>query len=52
VARHHQQEPGWEDTLTGVPKEIYQLWAKYFRQRGYELKRSSNFPAASRETWA
>jgi hypothetical protein len=34
----NQQEPGWENTLTGVPKEIYQLWAKYFRQRGYKLK--------------
>ena len=34
----NQQEPGWEDTLTGVPKEIYELWAKYFRQRGYKLK--------------
>ncbi|MCC6777142.1 MAG: hypothetical protein IT537_11000 [Hyphomicrobiales bacterium] len=34
----NQQEPGWEDTLTGVPKEIYQLWYKYFRLRGYKLK--------------
>lgn len=34
----NQQEAGWENTLTGVPKEIYQLWAKYFRQRGYKLK--------------
>ena len=34
----NQQEPGWENTLTGVPKEIYQLWAKYFRARGYKLK--------------
>jgi hypothetical protein len=34
----NQQEPGWEDTLTGVPKEIYELWAKYFRSRGYKLK--------------
>jgi hypothetical protein len=34
----NQQEPGWETTLTGVPKEIYELWAKYFRQRGYKLK--------------
>jgi hypothetical protein len=33
-----QQEAGWENTLTGVPKEIYQLWAKYFRPRGYKLK--------------
>jgi hypothetical protein len=34
----NQQEPGWEDTLTGIPKEIHQLWAKYFRARGYKLK--------------
>jgi hypothetical protein len=34
----NQQEAGWENTLTGVPKEIYQLWTKYFRPRGYKLK--------------
>jgi hypothetical protein len=34
----NQQEPGWEETLTGVPREIYQLWAKYFRDRGYKLR--------------
>jgi uncharacterized protein (DUF1778 family) len=34
----NQQEPGWETTLTGVPKEIYQLWARHFRSRGYELR--------------
>jgi hypothetical protein len=34
----NQQEAGWENTLTGVPKEIYQLWAKYFRARGYKLR--------------
>jgi hypothetical protein len=34
----NQQEPGWEQTLTGVPKEIYQLWHKYFRPRGYKLR--------------
>jgi hypothetical protein len=34
----NQQEPGWENTLTGVPKEIYQLWAKHFRPRGYKLR--------------
>src|SRR5436305_1121800 len=34
----NQQEPGWEKTLTGVPKEIYQLWDRYFRPRGYKLK--------------
>jgi hypothetical protein len=41
----NQQEPGWENTLTGVPKEIHQLWAKYFRPRGYKLKvEIINFP--------
>ena len=34
----NQREPGWEKTLTGVPKEIYQLWEKYFRPRGYKLR--------------
>jgi hypothetical protein len=34
----NQQEAGWEDTLTRVPREIYQLWAKYFRERGYKLR--------------
>lgn len=34
----NQQETGWETTLTGSPMEIYQLWKKYFRPRGYKLK--------------
>ena len=34
----NQQEPGWENTLTGSPKEIYHLWDKYLRPRGYKLK--------------
>ncbi len=34
----NQQEPGWEETLTGVPKEIYDLWARHFRSRGYKLR--------------
>ena len=34
----NQHEHGWEKTLTGSPKEIYQLWEKYFRPRGYKLK--------------
>ena len=34
----NQQEPGWEKTLTGVPMEIYQLWDRHFRARGYKLK--------------
>jgi hypothetical protein len=32
-----QQEPGWEDTLTGIPKEIYQLWTDYLKPRGYRI---------------
>jgi hypothetical protein len=31
-------EAGWSETLTGVPKEIYQLWHKYFRDKGYQLR--------------
>ena len=34
----NQQEPGWEQTLTGVPKEIYYVWHKHFRPRGYRLR--------------
>ena len=24
----NQQEPGWEKTLTGVPKELYEFWER------------------------
>jgi hypothetical protein len=34
----NQQEPGWEDTLTGLPKELVEFWKKYLRPRGYRLK--------------
>jgi len=34
----NQMEPGWEETLTGVPREVYQLWDKYFRDKGYKLR--------------
>jgi hypothetical protein len=34
----NQGEKGWEATLTGVPKEIYELWQKYFQARGFKLK--------------
>ena len=33
----HQREAGWENTLTGVPFEIYQLWANYLKPRGYRI---------------
>lgn len=34
----NEQEPGWEQTLTGVPREIYELWARHFKSRGYRLR--------------
>jgi hypothetical protein len=34
----NQQEPGWENTLTGLPKELHQFWARHLRQRGYRLR--------------
>jgi len=34
----NQQEPGWENTLTGLPKELYQFWQKYLQPRGYKLR--------------
>jgi hypothetical protein len=34
----NQQERDWEGTLTGLPKELYDAWAKYFRPRGYKLR--------------
>jgi len=34
----NQQEAGWEKTLPGVPREIYELWARHFRERGYKLR--------------
>jgi len=34
----NQQEPGWEDTLLGLPKELFQFWKKYLQPRGYRIK--------------
>ena len=34
----NQQEPGWEKTLTGIPREIFQLWTDYLKPRGYRIK--------------
>ena len=34
----NQQEPGWENTLTGLPKELFQFWKKYLQSRGYRIK--------------
>ena len=34
----NQMEAGWDKTLTGIPKEIYQLWADYLQPRGYRIR--------------
>jgi hypothetical protein len=34
----NQQEPGWEETLTGLPKELFQFWKKHMQPRGYKIK--------------
>ena len=33
----NQMEKGWENTLTGMPKEIYELWRDYLQPRGYKI---------------
>ena len=34
----NQQESGWEQTLTGLPKEMYEFWGRQLRPRGYKIK--------------
>jgi hypothetical protein len=34
----NQQEPGWEETLTGLPKELFLFWEKFLKPRGYKVK--------------
>jgi len=34
----NQMEPGWENTLTGLPREIFEFWQKYLKPRGYKIK--------------
>ena len=34
----NQQEPGWEKTLTGLPKEMYDFWDRRLRPLGYKLR--------------
>ena len=33
----NQREPGWEKTLTGLPKELYEFWEKHLNPRGYKV---------------
>ena len=34
----NQQESGWEKTLTGLPKELYEFWERQLRPRGNKLR--------------
>src|SRR5712672_2007263 len=34
----NQQEVGWERTLQGIPKEIYEFWDRQLRPLGYRLR--------------
>ena len=33
----NQAEPGWERTLTGLPKEMYEFWYRQLRPLGYKV---------------
>ncbi len=33
----NQQERGWETTLTGIPKEMYDFWKSELQPQGYTL---------------
>src|SRR5262245_18099177 len=34
----NQQEAGWEDTLTVLPKELYSFWDRQLRPLGYKIR--------------
>jgi len=34
----NQQEAGWEQTLTGLPKELVDFWKKHLQPKGYRLR--------------
>jgi hypothetical protein len=34
----NQGEPGWERTLTGLPKEMYEFWYRQLRPLGYKVR--------------
>jgi hypothetical protein len=33
----NNQSPGWEETLVGLPKEMYEFWKRHLRGRGYKF---------------
>jgi hypothetical protein len=37
-AINNELEPGWENTLTGLPKEMYLFWERQLKPRGYKVR--------------
>ena len=37
-AINNELEPGWEQTLTGLPKEMYEFWERQLKPRGYKVR--------------
>jgi hypothetical protein len=33
----NNQSPGWEETLVGLPREMYEFWERHLRSRGYKF---------------
>ncbi len=41
----NQAEAGWEQTLTGIPREIYAFWKRQLQPRGYHIRYETiNYP--------
>jgi len=34
----NQREAGWESTLAGIPKELYDFWQRQLKPRGYQIR--------------
>lgn len=34
----NQQEPGWENSLTGLPREMYEFWQRQLQPLGYKIR--------------
>ncbi|MCF8531760.1 MAG: hypothetical protein K9G48_02045 [Reyranella sp.] len=34
----NQAEAGWEKSLTGIPKELYEFWKRQLQPRGYHIR--------------
>jgi hypothetical protein len=37
-AINNELEAGWEQTLTGLPKEMYEFWERQLKPLGYKLR--------------